>query len=666
MAKYRVVFQPSGRRSEVEAGVDLLEAARQVGVAIESSCGGEHTCGECKVLVEEGFFPGERLYSRMTHLSPFATPEAEFISSDERAAGMRLACVAQVRGDVLVTVPAKSRQAVQVVRKEIAVEPLNVKPAVVSYNVQVPLPCLAEPQGDLERLTEALRQTYGLEGLTIDLSALRELPRLLREKDGNVTVDIWSGREILAVRAGPAPDRYGLAVDIGTTTVAAYLAHLAEGRMVASAAIMNPQIACGEDVMSRLTYCKTHEGGLDELHALIVQGVNGLIREVTAGVGLTPEDIADVVVVGNTVMHHLFLRIDPGWLGRSPFVPGCQGPYDLKARDLGLQTQPAAYIHVLPLEAGFVGADNVAALIAQGPHRGDELTLLIDIGTNGEIVLGNKERLLSASCACGPAFEGVHIAHGMRAAEGAIERVRIDPQTYAVNFKVIGEESWRSEGPVATTKVRGICGSGVNDAVAEMFRVGIVTRKGTFNMDIPSPRLRRDAQGVPEFVIAGAEETAIGAEIVISYRDVRAIQLAKAAVYAGIKCLMRRLEVIQPDRVILAGAFGTYINRESALLIGLYPDCDLERVRAVGNAAGHGALLALLDIDKRREAEEVARRVEYVEVAAEENFKRDYIAAMHFPHAEDAFPHVERLLEEARPHSIFPGCAAPSVAHPNL
>jgi uncharacterized 2Fe-2S/4Fe-4S cluster protein (DUF4445 family) len=465
----------------------------------------------------------------------------------------------------------------------------------------------------------------------------------VRRGEWKATASVWKDREIIDVEPGKAVRGYGLAVDIGTTTVAGYLCDLTTGEIIATDATMNPQVAYGEDVMSRIGYAVKEKNGLKQLHRSIINCLNRIAARAAAKAGIRRTDITDMAVVGNTCMHHLFLNIDPRNLGRTPFTPAIHHSMDVKARDLGLRIAPGAYVHVLPNEAGFVGADNVGVLIAEEPYKQDEMLLIIDIGTNGELLLGNRKKLLSTSCATGPAFEGAEIRHGMRAAAGAIEKVRIDPETKDVRFKVIGDERWNTE--VKNIGARGICGSGIFDVAAQMFLAGIIDKGGRFDNGVKSPRLTQSGNG-PEFVIARAQETAIGHDIVICQKDIRAIQLAKGAMYAGARLLMNRLGVGKIDKVILAGAFGSYIDKYSAAVIGLFPDCDMEKVYAVGNAAGDGARLALLNTDKRDEADAMARRVEYVELTVEPDFNKVFTQSLAFPHAVDKFPHLARLLPE--------------------
>lgn len=642
----QVIFQPSGRRGKVRKGVTLLEAAQELGEVIESVCGGARVCGKCKVKIEEGFFEKFGIHSSMEHLSPLSDEERRRIKDSDLQENLRLACRAVVQGDLLVFVPEESRGARQVVLEIGKERVFNLDPAVKKYYVELEPATLVDHRDDITRLREELAARFPLpDTLAVDYLVLLNLPEVIREGEWKLTATVWNDREIIGVEPGLAEGVYGVAIDVGTTTVAAYLCDLRRGRVVGTESMMNPQVRYGEDVLSRITYAMMQEDGLDKMHRAIVEGVNTLVARLTQRAGLTPGDVAEMVLVFNTAMHHILLRIDPKYLGRSPFIPAVKEPLDIKARDLGIAINPSGYVHVLPIEAGFVGADNVAVLIAEEPYRQDEeIRLIIDIGTNGEIDLGNRKRLLCTSCATGPALEGAQIKFGMRAAPGAIEKVRIDPATLEVSYKVIGQEQWFPE--LANPGARGICGSGIIDAVAEMFKAGIITRSGRFNPKIRHPRLRTGEDGKPEFVLAWARETAVGKDLTMTIGDVRAVQLAKAALYVGARILMQKLGVERVDRVTLAGAFGSYIDKESAMVIGMIPDCDLERVQAVGNAAGDGAKIALFDRGKRVEAREVARSVEFIETAIEPYFQEKFAAAMAFPHSIDAFPHIQHILEK--------------------
>lgn len=642
--KLSVLFQPSGLRGEVEAGKTLLQAAQELGVPLQSLCGGKNTCGKCKVRVENRR-PGKE-GSRPHLLSPFTSEEKKFINEEEQDAGYRLACLTRLYGDVLVFVPEESRGVQQVIRKEAREIAVELNPAIKACYAELPPPTLHEPTADFERLLRVLDQSFGLGNLNIDPQTLRLLPQRLREADWKVTAMVWMDREIIDLQPGKVEDCYGAAVDIGTTTVAVYLCNLRTGRVVAAGSMMNPQVAYGEDVMSRITYAMVNpQEGLKRLQGAIVNGLNSLIQSTAQAAQISPRTILEMTVVGNTAMHHIFLGIDPHPLGLSPFPPATHHSQNIKARDLGLKIHPAAYVHVLPIEAGFVGADNVGVLISEAPYQKDAMTLTIDIGTNGELVLGSRKKLLSSSCATGPALEGAHLRFGMRAAAGAIERVRIDPETLEVRYSVIGQDKWSDECKPEEIQARGICGSGIIEVIAEMFRTGVMEKSGRISGSLSTPRLRKIEKGY-EFVIAWGGETAIGQDITVSTSDVRAVQLAKGALYSGAKVMMKRLGVKHLDKVVLAGGFGSYVDPERAMILGMFPDCDLKNVVSVGNAAGDGARIALLNRDKREEAERIAREVEYIELSVDPDFSTEFAEAMAFPHLKDPFPHLEGILKK--------------------
>ena len=646
-----VVFMPSGRRGRVQTGTSLLEAARRLGVEIESICGGVLTCGKCKIQVEEGTFPKHGLVSSAAHLSP-QNEEEERLLVRLRSNGCRLSCAASVQGDVLITVPEESRAHKQIIRKSATERVIDVAPAVRKVYVQVDRAELGEHRGDWGRLQTALADQWQLENLTLDLLALRRLQEALRRGKWAVTVTLWQDRQVIDVQPGYEEGVYGLAVDIGSTTVAGYLCDLRTGDLLATESVMNPQVTYGEDLMSRISYAMLHHDGLDKMHRAIIEALNRLAAQAARGAGLRARDIHEAVFVGNTTMIHLLLGINPIELGGAPFALANRDALDLKARELGLHLHRSAMVHVMPAEAGHVGADNVAVLIAEEPYRQDEIVLTVDVGTNAEIVLGNRHWLYSASSPTGPAFEGAQITFGMRAAPGAIERVRIDPQTRAARFRVIGEEQWSDEwrlDPAAPAEAQpkhlaaGICGSGIIEAVAEMFLAGIILPDGRFNPAATTDRVQWTGRK-GAYVLATGDQTATGEPILVTQDDVRNIQLAKAALYAGAKLLMLRADIKAVDRIILAGAFGSYIDPKHAMILGLIPDCDLNRVYAVGNAAGDGARIALLNRHKRQEAQRIATWVRYIETAVDADFQTEFVTAMHLPHQHDPFPHLEGLL----------------------
>ena len=648
MVKHRVIFQPAGRRGEVEEGKTLLEAAQSLGVDIEALCGGKKVCGKCKVRIEEGYFEKDNIESGMFHLSPIIEDERKHIKPED-GPGIRLACTADVYGDVKVFVPERSRAGKQVVRKAAKELSIPLEPAVKKYNVELSAPTLEQmTTGDYERVLKFLEDDYGLKDLTFDYTVLKELQDTLRKGKWNITVTVWMDKEIIKVEPGFVESSYGIAVDIGTTTCVGYLTDLNTGRVINTESMMNPQVSYGEDVMSRITYAMTNPAGLEIMQTSIIKGLNEIIERVVSEIrqdGPNPGfAIDDMTIVFNTAMHHIFLGLNPVYIGRSPFIPAVQSSLNIKARDLGVKINPSAYVHVLPIEAGFVGADNVGVLIAEEPYNQNEMVLIIDIGTNGELLLGNRDRVYSASCATGPAFEGAQIKFGMRAAPGAIEAVRIDPGTKEPRYKVIGKADWHTH--LEQVNAKGICGSGIIEVVAEMFKAGIIDKSGRFVMSLGTPRVRKGNDGLPEYVLAWSEETSIGTDITVTQGDVRALQLAKGALYAGAKLMMGKLGIKKLDRVVLAGAFGSHIDREASMTLGMFPDCPIDKVYAVGNAAGDGARMALLNRAKRKEANERARWVQFVEIATEPTFEKEFMQAMHIPHMKDRFPNLKELLEK--------------------
>ncbi len=650
--KFKVIFQPAGRRGEIEEGTTILKAAQRLGVDLEALCGDKKVCGKCKVRIEEGYFEKDNMLSGMQHITPLEpTPDEMKHIKPEDGPGIRLACSCEIHGDLKVFVPERSRAGKQVVRKAAKELSIALDPAVRKYTLTLTAPTLHDmTTGDYERVVKAMEETYGLKGLEFDYQVLLQLQDALRAGDWTITVTVWMGREIIKVEPGHVDVCYGLAVDIGTTTCVGYLCDLSTGKVINTESMMNPQVPYGEDVMSRITYAMTNPEGLKTMQDAIITGLNEIIEKVVSEVkknGPHPGfAIDDITIVFNTAMHHIFLGLNPVYIGRSPFIPAVQRSLDIKARDLDIRINPSAYLHVLPIEAGFVGADNVGVLIAQEQYFQDEMVLIIDIGTNGELLLGNKDRVCSTSCATGPAFEGAQIKFGMRAAPGAIEKVKIDPETKDPMYKVIGKADWHThiEGKI---NAKGICGSAIIDVIAEMFKAGIIDKTGKFVMDLGTNRVRRDADGKPEYVLAWAEETSINQDITVTQADVRALQLAKGALYTGAKLMMQKMGVTKLDRVELAGAFGSHIDREASLTLGMFPDVPIDKVVVVGNAAGDGARMALLNKAKRIEANERARWVEFVEIATEPAFEKEFMQAMHIPHMRDKFPNLKEMLEKS-------------------
>ena len=644
-----VIFTPSGRRGRFASGTTVLDAARSLGVDIDSVCGGRGICGRCQVTQGLGEFPKHGISSEPGHLSAFAELERTYRTEKGLPADRRLSCTATVCGDVLIDVPPESQVHRQVVRKGLDVRTFTVDPVVRLHYVEVTPPELASPSGDLARLLEALEREWALIGLEADLEVIRALQPALEAGKYGVTVAIHEAHQVIGIWPGLHETAYGVAIDIGSTTIAGHLANLADGAVLASNGVMNPQIRFGEDLMSRVSYAMMHPEGAGEMTAAVRKALDGLIASLAMRAGIKRVEILELAIVGNPIMHHLLLGIDPTPLGGAPFALATDRAVRTTAAGLGLRAHPGARVYILPCIAGHVGADTAGVILAEQPHQAERMTLVVDVGTNAEIVLGDKRRLLAASSPTGPAFEGAQISGGQRAAPGAIERVRIDRETLEPRFRVIGVDPWSNEPAfetgIADTGITGICGSGIIEVVAEMFLAGIVTEDGVIDGALAS----RTARIVPDgrtfsYVLHDGDGSGSGPRIAITQNDVRAIQLAKAALYAGVRLLMDQLGIDELDEIRLAGAFGSQIDPVHAMILGLIPDCDLAHVRSAGNAAGTGALIALLSGAARTEIEGVVRRVEKIETAVEPRFQQHFVEAMAFPHKTAAFPNLAKVV----------------------
>ena len=640
-----VVFTPSGRRGRFPIGTPVLQAARSLGVDIDSVCGGRGICGRCQVLVSEGEFPKHGLTSKLSNLSTWSDVEKDYCATQSMAEGRRLSCSAKVLGDLVVDVPSSSQVHKQVVRKEAEAHDVELDPLIRLHYVEVQQPDMHDPSGDLRRLEDALEFEWRLTELACDVIVLQQLQKALRQGDWKVTVAVHAGKQIVAVWPGFKEHVYGLAVDIGSTTIAAHLCHLASGEVVASAGLMNPQIRFGEDLMSRVSYVMMNPGGDKEMTSAVREALNTLAADVAAQAGITPQDILEATFVGNPIMHHLLLGIDPTELGGAPFALATDRAITLWAVEIDFAIHRNARIYVLPCIAGHVGADTAGVLLAERPDLTDKMTLVVDVGTNAEIVLGNNQRLLACSSPTGPAFEGAQISCGQRAAPGAIERVRINPETLEPRFKVIGSDLWSDEPgfaeAVAGSGVTGVCGSGIIEALAEMYLAGIIRHDGTIDgaLAARNPRIQEDGR---TFSYELFKATAEARPLKIMQNDVRAIQLGKAALYAGVRLLMERLNVQSVDRIRLAGAFGSHIDVKYAMVLGMIPDCKLEHVSSAGNAAGTGARIALLDQRSRKDIEALVRRVEKIETAVEPRFQEFFVEAMAIPHLTAPFAELRK------------------------
>ena len=563
-------------------------------------------------------------------------------------AGRRLSCSAQLLGDVVIDVPSSSQVHKQVVRKQAEAHDVHLDPLVRLHYVEVQQPDMHDPSGDLRRLEDALEFEWRLTDLACDMLVLQQLQTALRQGAWRVTVAVHAGRQIIAVWPGFKEHVYGLAVDVGSTTIAAHLCDLASGEVVASAGVMNPQIRFGEDLMSRVSYVMMNPGGEREMTSVVRAALNELAQDVAQQIGISPQDILEASFVGNPIMHHLLLGINPVELGGAPFALATDRAMTLWAVEIDFHIHRNARIYILPCIAGHVGADTAGVILAERPDLSERVSLLVDVGTNAEIVLGNRQRLLACSSPTGPAFEGAQISCGQRAAPGAIERVRIDPDTLEPRFKVIGCELWSDAAgfadAVAMSGVTGVCGSGIIEVLAEMYLAGIIRQDGTISGELAArnPRIQADGRTFSYELYRASGSTPA---LKIMQNDVRAIQLGKAALYAGVRLLMERMGIDKVDRIRLAGAFGSHIDVKYAMVLGMIPDCDLSEVSSAGNAAGTGARIALLDQGSRQEIEQLVRRVEKIETAVEPRFQEFFVEAMAIPHLNAPFDNLRQVVK---------------------
>ncbi|MEO6125620.1 MAG: ASKHA domain-containing protein [Ilumatobacteraceae bacterium] len=651
-----VVFTPSGRRGEVEAGCTVLDAARRLGADLDSVCGGRGICGRCQVVPTFGHFDKHGIHSDPDHLTPVGATEEAYHGRRPLELGGRLGCTAKVLGDLLVDVPPASQMHRPVIRKSVDLTGLIIDPIVHPYYVEVMANDLGGDRSDLRLLTDALSEQWNLPTMKITHEALIRLQPALAHEGRDVTVAVHDNSVITGIWPGFFDELYGVAIDVGSTTVAGHLCDLASGEILASAGLMNPQIRFGEDLMSRVSYVMMNPGGQHELTAAIRGALDDLITELCAlasvdriAAGAPPvrkTEVSDIVLVGNPIMHHLILGIDPTPLGGAPFPLATDLPVDGKATDVGIGC-PLSTLHLLPCIAGHVGADTTAAILAVGPHRGDEVVLLIDVGTNAELVLGNRHGLSAASSPTGPAFEGAQISSGQRATAGAVERVRIDKDTLEPRLKVIGSDLWSDEPGFAEALpevgITGICGSGIIEIIAELFLAGIIGADGTIRGEMAERTNRVVADDRTYAYIVQARQDG-HPELRITQKDVRQIQLGKGALYAGARLLMDRAGLESVDAVKLAGAFGSHIDPVYALVLGMIPDCEPDKVTSVGNAAGSGAVRALLSKHDRDEIAEVARTVTKVETAIEPRFQEHFVGAMGLPHTTDPYTRLAAVV----------------------
>jgi uncharacterized 2Fe-2S/4Fe-4S cluster protein (DUF4445 family) len=650
-----VIFTPSGKRGRFALGTPVLTAARQLGVDLDSVCGGRGICSKCQISPGYGEFPKHGVTVAEDALSEWNAVEDRYKRIRGLIDGRRLGCQAKVMGDVVIDVPPESQVHKQVIRKSATDRVMVMDPATRAVYVEVEEPDMHEPTGDFERLARALKDQWQVDGIEANLMVLRRLQPVLRKGDWKVTVVLHKGNHDTATRIldifpgfheGPL---LGLAVDLGSTTIAAHLCDLTDGRVLASSGLMNPQIRFGEDLMSRVSYAMMNPGGDVEMTRAVREAISALASSIATEAGADPQAIYEMVIVCNPVMHHLFLGVDPVELGQAPFALATSGSLSLDARDLDLPSlNRNARVYVLPCIAGHVGADAAAVALSEEPHKSKDMVLVVDVGTNAEILLGNETRVLACSSPTGPAFEGAQISSGQRAAPGAIERVEIDPVTKEPRFRVIGCDLW-SDDPgfaeaVATTGVTGICGSGIIEAVAEMRIAGLLDAGGLIGGPDQTGTPRCEATGRTHSYLLYDGSAEGGPRISVTQGDIRAIQLAKSALYAGARLLMDEMGIDSVDRVTLAGAFGAHISPKHAMVLGMIPDVPLDKVTSAGNAAGTGARIALCNVSARDQIEATVHRIHKVETAIEPRFQEHFVNANAIPHAVDPFPNLNGIV----------------------
>ncbi len=646
----RVVFTPSGLDGNFEDGTTVLDAARKLGVDIDSVCGGRGICGRCQITPSIGNFSKWGIDAKSEALSAPGEVEIDYHGNRPLVEGNRLGCTAKICGDAVIDIPATSQVHRQIVRKDLDLGAIVVDPLFSLYYVGVSPSLLGEDVTASRELRNAVAQQHNIAVPAITTHALQQVNLAIDKGDGGATVAVRHSSSasepgcIVAAWPGFVGAMYGIAVDIGSTTVAGHLCDLTSGEVLSSAGVMNPQIRFGEDLMSRVSYVMMNKGGEKELTFAIRNALNLLVVELAEKANVSADKILEIVMVGNPIMHHILLGIDPTPLGAAPFVLATDEATSGEAIELDIKL-PNARFYVGPCIAGHVGADTAGAILSEGPHRGTDMQLLIDVGTNAEIVLGDNTRQFAASSPTGPAFEGAQLSCGQRATAGAIEKVRIDRATLEPRFKVIGIEQWSDEQGFAEaaeeTPITGVCGSGIIEVIAEMYLSGIISQDGVIQGSLVgvTPRIIGDDRTFSYVLYEHGD-----IRLLITQNDIRAIQLAKAALRAGIDLLVEHAGSPQVTDIRLAGAFGAHIDPTYAMVLGLVPDCPLPGVRSVGNAAGAGAVKALLSNSQRKEMESAVRKVVKIETATEPRFQDLFVAAMAFPHASAPTPYLAEII----------------------
>jgi uncharacterized 2Fe-2S/4Fe-4S cluster protein (DUF4445 family) len=633
-----VVFKPSGQVVQVEVGTLLSDAAIEAGVSLNLPCGGQGRCGRCRVKVEHGAI-SHRSGARLT--------------ATEREEGWALGCQAVIKGDAVILVPEQEKVEIEFITKTVGAERIALAaefkeepdPSVRRAHVAIEPPSLDDQTTDWDRLLRALSHQHGIQNVTASLTMLRTLARDLRDAEWDVTAVLDMGDPVanscaqprlIDLLPGNQTERcFGVAIDIGTTSNVIYLVDLLSGKVLDRASAYNAQISAGEDVISRVVFSQKRDG-LRRLQQMVLKTLNGLLEDLCSRNQIPARQISKAVVSGNTIMIQLFLALDPKAIREMPFIPTLSQPLSITAEEIGLSINPQATVDCLPVVGAYVGADITAGILASGMHDTDALTLFIDVGTNGEIVLGNQDWMITCACSAGPAFEGSGVRHGMRATAGAIEEIWIDHRTLEPTHQTIGQ-----------LPARGICGSGMIGLLAEMFITGIIDKGGKIQRDLPIPRVRVGDHG-GEYVVVWANQSGIGTDIVINEVDIENLLRTKGAIYAGFSVLVQSvgLELADVEQVLIAGAFGQYINVEKAIQIGLLPDMPWDRFQYLGNTSVLGAFYSLMSRSKRREVVDIASKMTYLELSADNTFYDQFMSALFLPHTDiSAFPSVIRVLE---------------------
>ena len=660
-SKPLVVFTPSGKRGHFEKGTSILQIARQLGVDLDSVCGGRGICSKCQITPSYGEFTKHGVTVAADALSEWNKVEERYNEKRGLAKGRRLGCQACVQGDVVIDVPAESQVHKQVIRKDASVRPVKMNPATRLLYVEVAEPDMHEPSGDFERLETALQDQWEISDVELDFFQFSKLQKNLRQGNWAVTLAIFNDHtstppRIIEIWPGLYEGGlYGLAIDLGSTTIAAHLTDLKSGEVLKSAGLMNPQIRFGEDLMSRVSYSMMNSNGDKEMTAVVREAIDNLAEQLRKDAEIEKNSLVEVVFVCNPVMHHLLLGINPIELGQAPFALASSNSITVNASHLGLSNiNPSGVCYILPCIAGHVGADAAAVALSEEPNKSNELVLVVDVGTNAEILLGNKSKVLACSSPTGPAFEGAQISSGQRAAPGAIERIEIDKNTKEPRFRVIGCDLWSDEEgfkeAIKKTGVTGICGSGIIEAVAELRMAGLMDESGLIGSAEATGSARCIPEGRTNSYLIYDQSDENGPRISVSQNDIRAIQLAKSALYAGARLLMDEMKIEKVDRVVLAGAFGAHISSKHAMVLGMIPDVPLEKVQSAGNAAGTGARIALCDINARNEIETTVSQIEKIETAIEPKFQDHFVAANAIPHKIDTFPELNKVVSLPKVH----------------